>query len=99
MLAFSDGASHPAHPMAHSLGRPPVHPPMQAPAHPPAHQITGRTFFFNALVAQARLVLQAAETGPETASIGRFDFVPVKAPGLLTVPKEAEEANEAEAGC
>jgi hypothetical protein len=63
-----------------------------APAHPPAHPLThrmgGRLSFLNALVAQARLVLEAGRTEP-------LLFVPVKAPGLLTIPKEAEEAEEA----
>ena len=61
-----------------------------SPTHPPAHLMGGRRFFLDALIAQARLVLEAGETEPETASIGRFAFVPVKAPGLLTIPKEAE---------
>jgi hypothetical protein len=77
VLAFSDApASLPGHPSTHQ----------------PTHRMAGRQFFFDALVAQARLVLEAAQTGPETASIhyfSRFAFVPVKAPGLLTIPKEA----------
>lgn len=67
-----------------------------APTHSPTHPMGGRLVFLNALVEQARLVLEAGETAPEAASIHRFAFVPVKAPGLLTVPKEAEEAEEAE---
>ena len=79
VLAFSDA---PAHPAANPL------------AHPPKNPMPGRLVFLNALVAQARLVLEAGKTEPETTSLCRFAFVPVKAPGLLTVPKEAEEVEE-----
>ena len=80
VLAFSDA---------------PAHLPMHPPAHPLTHPMAGRLFFLDALIAQARLVLEAGPSEPETASIGRFAFVPLKAPGLLTIPKEAEEVDEA----
>jgi hypothetical protein len=54
--------------------------------------IGGRRGFLDALIAEARLVLEVHQTEPETTSLCRFAFVPVKAPGLLTIPKEAEEA-------
>ena len=46
-----------------------------------AHPIGRRLVFLDALIAQARLVLEAGQTEP-------VSFVPVKAPGLLTIPKE-----------
>ncbi|MGH9786854.1 MAG: hypothetical protein ACRD88_22010 [Terriglobia bacterium] len=55
-------------------------------------RIGGRMAFLDALISEARLVLEAHPTEPETTSICRFAFVPVKAPGLLTIPKETEEA-------
>ena len=58
----------------------------------PAHPVEGRRAFRKTLLAAARLVLEVAQTGPATTSLGRFTFVPVKAPGLLTIAKEAEEA-------
>ena len=55
--------------------------PAHLPGHPPAHLMGGRQVFLDALVAQARLVLEAGQTDPVV-------FVPLKAPGLLTIPKE-----------
>ncbi len=59
-----------------------------APVHLAERPMSGRRVFLDALVAQARLVLEASQTKPETTSIHRFSFVPLKAPGLLTIPKE-----------
>jgi len=59
-----------------------------APPHPPMHPMGGRLAFLDALLAQARLALEAHQTEPVL-------FVPLKAPGLLTIPKEVEEAKEA----
>ena len=81
VLAFSDAPAHlPTHP----------------PVHLPTHLMAGRLFFLNALVAQARLVLEAGPAEPATVPPGRdrFAFVPLKAPGLLTISKEAEDAEE-----
>jgi len=62
----------------------------------PEQTAGGRRVFLDALAGQARLVLEAGE--PEAATIdhfARFLFVPLKAPGLLMVEAEAEEADEA----
>jgi hypothetical protein len=46
----------------------------------PTHPVGGRSKFFDALVSQSRLVLEVGHTEP-------VSFLPVKAPGLLTLPK------------
>jgi hypothetical protein len=63
----------------------------------PPGGIGRRASFLDALISEARLVLETSPTEPETTPQrrGRFAFVPVKAPGLLTIAKEAEGAEEA----
>ena len=70
----------------------------------PTHPIGRRRAFLDELVSEARLVLEVNPTEPETTPLrrGRFSFVPVKAPGLLTIPtketwqgEETKEADEA----
>jgi len=63
----------------------------------PPGGIGRRRIFLDVLIVEARLVLEVHQTEPETTppGRGRFAFVPMKAPGLLTIPKEAEEAEEA----
>ena len=55
----------------------------------PVHPIGRRRAFLEALISQARLVLEVHQTEP-------VSFTAVKAPGLLTIPKETKEAEEAE---
>jgi hypothetical protein len=46
----------------------------------PTHRVAVRHHFFDSLVSQARLVLEVGNTEP-------VSFLPVKAPGLLPLPK------------